>query len=131
MYWQSRMAAGKHQSKLVVFDRALIEQFIESRREHPFTLKHPADFGLASPSRAIASQEIEGAILCRRHQPCRWVFRDATELPNLKSSAKGILNYVLGLCKVADPEKARHSRNHATILSPKQMIAGLHYGLSA
>ena len=55
LYWQSRMAAGKHQSKLVVFDRALIEQFIESRREHPFTLKHPADFGLASPSRAIVS----------------------------------------------------------------------------
>ena len=55
-----------------------------------------------------------------------WVFRHATEFPNLHGAAEGILHDVLCQREVVDTEDPRESGHHAPGFAPKEKIARFH-----
>ena len=53
----------------------------------------------------LATQNVERAVLRRRHQPRRWILRHAAELPHLECATERVLHHVLRQREVVDAEQ--------------------------
>src|SRR5271154_3625046 len=121
------MAAGKHHAQLIVFDRVGREEFFDSGPERPFGFQPVGEFGSKSERGALATQNINGAIFCRGHQPCGRIFRSSAILPNFQRAAEGVLDDVFCQRQILHSEDARKRGHHASRLAPEKMLVKPHY----
>src|SRR5262249_3693453 len=56
---EARMAAREHHAQQIVLDRVRGEQFFNDRRDRPFAVEQPTEFGRKSPCCTVAPQHIE------------------------------------------------------------------------
>ena len=111
-------------SSLIAFDA---EELLDRRGKRPLAFEQPPEFGRKGARRALAAQDVEGAVLRGGHQPRGRILRHAAEFPDLERAAEGVLHDVFCQREVVDSEDARQSGDHAPRFAPEQMIAGLHH----
>src|SRR5215472_4322226 len=127
---QSRMAAGEHHAKQVVFDGVSGEELRNSGSQCPLAFNKPSQLRRKSAGRALAPEHIERTVLCGGHQPRRRILRHPTELPYLQRSAEGVLYDVLGQHKVTDSKDARENSDHPPRFTSEQMLTDFAYMLN-
>jgi hypothetical protein len=94
------MAGGEDEPQQVV-THGFVHRSFEIRRGHLLGFELVAEFAMLALEQLVAPQEIDGAMLGRRHQPGARVARDARFRPLLERGDESILRELLGEADIA------------------------------